>query len=298
MDQSRRVIACDLDGTLFYPKKRLTMLPRENERFVERFLADGGHFLLVTGRTRLYAEKLGRKLGRELDCVGCNGAFVVAGGRLLQDLTLPPAAFRKMYEEVRKEFPVKIPMLFCKHRNMVIPRSSVSAFNRTIYNVYTYTNGTYREPVVWSDEVFDEEIDAGDVYKAMFIFGAFGKAAEVAKEVNKILRERYPDFEFSWSDQAIEITAKGASKREGIALYLDHIGLPPESLIVVGDSGNDISMFEAYKEQSFCMAHAREPVKKHARHIIARVSDLEAYVYPPAEQGPGHQAGEKEGNPE
>ena len=79
MDQSRRVIACDLDGTLFYPKKRLTMIPRENERFVERFLGDGGHFLLVTGRTRLYAEKLGRKLGRELDCVGCNGAFVVAG---------------------------------------------------------------------------------------------------------------------------------------------------------------------------------------------------------------------------
>ncbi len=279
----KSVIACDLDGTLFYPKKRISMIPKDNLAFVERYLSDGGRFLLVTGRTKLYGEKLGRKLGRDMDVVGCNGAFIMSGGEMIFEKTMPGAALAKMLKEARAEFPIKIPMLFCRHRNMVIPKSSVKALHRAVYDIYTYTNGTYREPVIWSNEVFDEEILNSDVYKAMLIFGAFGKAAEIAKNVNKILRERYPEFEFSWSDQAIEVTAAGVSKSNGIDLYLKKNGISPDDIFVVGDSGNDISMFEAYKEQSFCMAHARSAVQKHARYIISRVSDLEAYVYPSAE---------------
>ncbi len=279
----KSVIACDLDGTLFYPKKRISMIPKKNRAFMERYLEDGGHFLLVTGRTMLYGQKLGKKLGRCIDIVGCNGAFVILDDELIFEKTLPGAAFLKMLKEAMEQFPIKIPMLFCKHRNMVIPKSAVKSFHRAIYDVYTYTNGVYREPVIWSNEIFEEEILSSDVYKAMFIFGAFGKAANVAKEVNKVLRERYPEFEFSWSDQAIEITYAGVTKSNGIQLYLEKRGISPQDIVVVGDSGNDISMFEAYKEQSFCMAHARDAVKKHARYIISRVSDLESYVYPSAE---------------
>jgi hypothetical protein len=63
-----------------------------------------------------------------------------------------------------------------------------------------------------------------------------------------LLRLRYPEAEFSWVEQCIEITPKGCSKSEGIAFYLDYNHLSRDNVLVIGDSGNDISMFEAFKE--------------------------------------------------
>jgi hypothetical protein len=42
-------------------------------------------------------------------------------------------------------------------------------------------------------------------------------------------------------------------------------------------------MFEAFKEESFCMEHSPEAVQKHASHVIKRFYDLESYIYPSEE---------------
>jgi hypothetical protein len=42
-------------------------------------------------------------------------------------------------------------------------------------------------------------------------------------------------------------------------------------------------MFEAFKDESFCMHHSPEEVKKHASHVIKRFHDLESYIYPSEE---------------
>ena len=55
-------------------------------------------------------------------------------------------------------------------------------------------------------------------------------------------------------------------------------------MLVVGDSGNDISMFEAYQKNSFCMEHSPDAVKKHAAHVVKRFYDLEKYLYPSEER--------------
>ena len=116
----------------------------------------------------------------------------------------------------------------------------------------------------------------GDIYGANFdLFKEF-----IAMEINRMLREKYPEAEFSWIGEFIEITPKGCSKSQGIAFYLEYNQISKDNVIVVGDSGNDISMFAAYPENSYCMAHANDHVQKHAKHIIKRFSDLEDVLYP------------------
>jgi len=39
-------------------------------------------------------------------------------------------------------------------------------------------------------------------------------------------------------------------------------------------------MFDAFHENSYCMAHSPSSVKKRAAHVLRRVSDLEEVLYP------------------
>ena len=76
MNAKGKVIATDLDGTLFYPKKRLRMINTNNKLFLRKFIDEGGKVVLVSGRNLRYLEKVKRKLNRPVDAIGCNGAFI------------------------------------------------------------------------------------------------------------------------------------------------------------------------------------------------------------------------------
>jgi Cof subfamily protein (haloacid dehalogenase superfamily) len=278
-----KVIATDLDGTLFYPRKRIRMISNDNRSFINKFMDDGGKLLLVSGRNRYFGEKVAQNLHRPVDVVGCNGSFVLSDGKLAKESFFNKDLLKKILTETCREYKIPLVMLFTKKNNLVIPRTGVSWFVGLCYSTYEFFQGTYREPVVRSDKTYYEELEAGEVYKAMLFFGPTKKYKKKAREANKLLRLRYPDAEFSWTEQCIEITPKGCSKSEGIAFYLDYNHLSRDNVLVIGDSGNDISMFEAFKDESFCMHHSPEEVKKHASHVIKRFHDLESYIYPSEE---------------
>jgi Cof subfamily protein (haloacid dehalogenase superfamily) len=278
-----KVIATDLDGTLFYPRKRIRMISKDNCAFINKFMDDGGKILLVSGRNRYFGEKVAQNLHRQVDVVGCNGSFILDDGHLIKESFFNKDSLRKILNETCREYKIPIVMLFTKRHNLVIPRSGVGWFTGLCYSTYEFFQGTYREPVVRSDKVFYEELEGGEVYKAMLFFGIIPKRKVQAREANKLLRLRYPEAEFSWVEQCIEITPKGASKSEGIAFYLDYNHLSRDNVLVIGDSGNDISMFEAFKEESFCMDHSPDEVKKHASYVIKRFYDLDRYIYPSEE---------------
>jgi Cof subfamily protein (haloacid dehalogenase superfamily) len=281
--KTNKVIATDLDGTLFYPRKRVKMISKENRAFINRFLADGGRLLIVSSRNRYFSDKVSENLGHPIDTVGCNGAFVVSNGEVIKETYFQPGLIRKILSEMRREWHLPLVILDSKHRNMVLTQTGVSSVTNIMYFAYQLVQGVYREPFVRSDKIFYEEIEKGEVYKLLIMFGVTHKKIMETMEINKLLRVRYPEAEFSWMGQGIEVTPKGCSKAEGIAFYLDYNKIDRDNVIVVGDSGNDISMFEEYKANSFCLSHGRDIVKKHAAHIIDRFSDLEKYIYPSEE---------------
>ena len=55
-------------------------------------------------------------------------------------------------------------------------------------------------------------------------------------------------------------------------------GIKPEDVYVVGDSGNDITMFSKYYDLSYCMKRGHPSARKYAKHIITRVYKLEKLI--------------------
>ena len=53
----KNVIATDLDGTLFYPKRPLHIIAKRNRVFLNRFTNDGGLLVLSTSRCKFFAVK-------------------------------------------------------------------------------------------------------------------------------------------------------------------------------------------------------------------------------------------------
>ena len=147
------------------------------------------------------------------------------------------------------------------------------------YHFWNFFQGVYKNKFNIDKSKFVEEIEHGKVYKVMIMFGLGEKNKMKAKDANKELRDKFGDMaEFSWSGEMIEITPRGCSKANGLKFYEEYFNIKHSDIYVVGDSGNDISMFNEYQENSFCMSHAPLSVSKYAGHTLKRFSDLESYV--------------------
>lgn len=280
---SPKVIATDLDGTLFYPKRRKALIPGKSINFLRHYINDGGKLLIVSGRGHFFAEKVRHVLGCPVDVVGCNGAFVESDGKLIKESFFDPEKLKKALSEIRREQRLMFISLFCKECNFVVDISMMNFLPRIGYRFYEISQGVYREKATKSEKIFYEQLEKGEVYKVLLFVGPSKKSIRRSEELTKLLSVRYPNMEFAFSNQAIEITPKGCTKSSGISFYLDYNHFSNDNVIVVGDSGNDISMFKDYHEQSYCMSHAPMSVKQYAKTIIKHFYDLEEYIYPSVE---------------
>lgn len=112
----------------------------------------------------------------------------------------------------------------------------------------------------------------------MFMIGLTKKKQRQARDINRILRNAYDNLESAWSNQVIEVTSSGSSKGEAIKEFCELKGINKDEVAVVGDSGNDITMFKEFPENSFCMEHGPETVHKYAKYTIVKFEDLSRYL--------------------
>jgi len=260
------------------------MIKHKNRVFLKKFFSEGGRLVVVSGRNRYISNMVGSKIHHPVDAIGCNGAFIISGGKTIRETFFDKKEISKILSEIRDEYNPPLVILMSRDRNMVLNKTDVSHFTNFGYFVYQWSMGVYKETFIRSDRVFEEEMRKGDVYKIMVMFGLTKKKKLQAMEANKVFRKRYPEAEFSWVGEFIEITPKGCSKSEGLSFYLDYNSISHDNVVVVGDSGNDISMFEAFPENSFCMKHGPENVRKRAANTIDRFFELGDYIYPSEEK--------------
>ena len=67
-----KLLACDLDGTLFYPRQIGRCIPMRNVRFLRHWIDAGNKVVLITSRSYEYVEKLFKEIKRPVD--GTNGS--------------------------------------------------------------------------------------------------------------------------------------------------------------------------------------------------------------------------------
>lgn len=290
MDMKGKVIATDLDGTLFYPKKKFRLISMRNRRFLRRFIDDGGRLLIVSSRNISVRDKIADVLERPVDMVGCNGCFVTADQRFIYEQCFDNALLREVLEYVNRSIRPKIFLLSSRNHTFVMKRN----FYTWWYIPYYFFQGALREFFVRNDDILEREMNEGYVYKVMLLVGIRKSATYKARDLVPELSERFPNVEFTWTGQMLEITPKACTKSQGIAFYLDYRKISHDNVLVVGDSGNDVSMFDSFPEHSYCMSHAEDEVKAHAKATIKYVSDLEKLLYPSEDGRPSKESkGEK-----
>lgn len=274
-----KIIATDLDGTLFYPKARIRLIKRKSVNFIRRYIDNGGRFAVVSGRNEYFGRKVQKRINRPIDIIGCNGSFIISDGIKIKEDFFDNDRLKVLVDYIVKTYQPLCVFFMSEKYNLVGKSIKHHLFAAGGYSLYSLSQGIYNEPNLFNRKAFDTELKYGNIYKFMIMTGVGKKAAIHAMEANKALRKKFGDqFEFAWSSVMIEVTPKQASKAEGLKFYLDYHNISEHEIYVVGDSGNDISMFNAFYENSFCMSHAPLSVSKYANHIIDRFTDLEKFL--------------------
>ena len=104
-DSMIRAVATDLDGTLFYPKRRIRLLKSKNRKFLKNLLNSDKEIVLVTGRNRSIAEKIEKRIKakRKLSMIGCSGSIVIQDGNLIKESVVDKKEIPHLFEEFDKD---------------------------------------------------------------------------------------------------------------------------------------------------------------------------------------------------
>lgn len=273
-----KILATDLDGTLFYPKDKKDMICKENLIFIRDFIDKGNKLILVSGRSLGYCKQVLRRINRDVTLICYNGAIVNENDIDIYDCSIPNDVAKEIIEQGFEYKIIKGAFIMTENGVFVRTRSK-SKIYRKLSQVYYEAQKVYAEKFNIDVQNYENELNNGKIHKVMFFFGISPNSKKNAREFNKILREENDSFECAWSNNAIEITNKWCTKGNAIKHYINIKGINKEDVYVVGDSGNDISMFKEFYDNSFCMSHAQKPVKKYANHIIEKFSDLKNWLF-------------------
>ena len=276
-----KILACDLDGTLFYPKGRKQLISDKNIVFLRKFIDSGNRVVFVSSRGRETIEKAIKEVDRSIDYISVNGCVICVDGNIVRDTSIPNNTLEYIVNNIVKDH--KPLALLSSSYNYPITIAIYAAAGRLLKWFYkTYYDlafGIYAEKYIVDNDVFDKEMKDGKVYTIRVFTGLSRKKTnKINKELNKILREQYPNLEASWVGPLIELTPQGCSKAASLIDYLNMINASRDDVYVIGDSGNDISMFNEFHDHSFVMKHAYPSVKKYASNEVSRVYKLDKYL--------------------
>lgn len=275
-----KLLAIDLDGTLFYPKRRRTLISSANVQFLRDFIDAGNRVIFVTSRNREFADLTVTKVDRPIDYICINGAQIVINNELIQDITMPKGVAASIFEDMMhyKYQPLAWFLDSRKYQNLLFDNGT-NYLTQLFFRFYYRSQGVYQQSYLADNDIFVNEIGKSNVYRMLLYFGLGLKREMIAKEVNKHMREKYGDHvEASWIHTVVEIAPKGCNKAAAITKLINKLGVDKSQVYVVGDSGNDISMFQAFHDHSYCMHHSNGSVKKFAKHTLKRVHHLRAHL--------------------
>lgn len=272
-----KLIATDLDGTLFYPKRRIALMTRKNKRFLIDYHKAGGEIVLVTGRSLRISKKVDKKLGFHIPLIGCGGSFIYQNGEFIQSHPIDRETMMDLFITFRRELGIIGWIIFDETDIIKIAPTNMGkllSLGAVIVNGFL---GAYREKYYISESEFIKTISTKNIYKVMPAFGLSEGAKRKAQAARIAMMDKFGDkLTINVTSMMLEITAEEANKADTLKDYIKMKGIKEDEVAVVGDSYNDISMFEAF-ENSFGMKSGENCIRRRAKHLIDRVSDMREY---------------------
>ena len=247
------LVVLDLDGTLLDPDREAPIRPAVREAVAE-VLQRGIAVTLASGRTWEYSRHRICELGLSLPVVAGQGATLAAAdGEILWESRLSDELgdyLLRQVAQVEPEF-----SLYLRHRSSHELHIILNRVARP-WEVYSHLLGPQTRLVedagLYLDDyqvlkfvVFDEDPEGP------------GRWGAWAGPQASVLRTHH---------LLVEGTAPGVNKGAGLHRLLEHLGVAPARVLVVGDNFNDLPMFEL-AGFSVAMGQAPEAVQRAASWV-------------------------------
>lgn len=242
-----KLIITDLDGTLL-----LNSVKIDNED-LKKFREFQNKYMIgvATGRSIKEIEYIEKENNLKFEYkIGFNGAQIQKGNKLIFEKYIDKKILTRLYEFIQKHG-----LIF----DALDGKQRIGNFNHE------------NPDTLWNMKLICLK-NPYDILENKTIYKVNIRPNE--KNCDKILEELKKEFTdlsiFKTAKRRIEVCAKGLSKGEAIDKIKEDENL---FVISLGDSGNDISMFEK-SDFSICMAHAPKNVKVKANKIVEKISKI------------------------
>lgn len=258
-----RLICCDLDETLLTSTDK-SVSPRNREA-VQRARAKGVKFVPSTGRG---FSSIGKTL-RELSLDGAADEYVISlnggaiteigGEKLLYFEALP----RKLAEE-----------LFARGVGYGIGMQ-VHTKDETLFYNLTEKERAFHSGRLEMKEFFTPNLDflkGQDIAKIVFADPDIPHLQEIEKELRPILGDVNVTYS---SNRFLEFNHKGVSKGQGLLRLAEHLGIPCDETIAIGDNYNDVSMIQT-AGLGVCVQNASDEIKVLSDYVTKATHDEDA----------------------
>lgn len=267
-----KLVAIDMDGTLLNSDNQISI---ENQNAIKKAIEQGVHVMIATGRHYFEAIDVLHSAGLQIPVININGAQIhSADGEILHTVPLDDEQAQALHRVGMEENIYHV--LFTDKG--IYPCKDT--FNQLTYD---YEQGHFHgitglDQVKIHIEKIQQRIDRGE-YIENFIsnstvrflkFVFFSYQEEKLQRVSKRLEsfnQEVEQFAISSSFRSnIEVNHPKGQKGNALAFMADHLGVPMEQTMAIGDNWNDLSMFRA-AGLSVAMGNAEPDLVKYCDHV-------------------------------
>ncbi len=259
----RKLFVSDLDGTLFYHNDENNFsISDENLFAINDFVSDGNIFAIATARSREFHKDLIEMLGFVPPFICDNGATVITHDYKVKETNLTFHDFKRIDD--------------------YLVNNNINGFVGTYLNKRYYTSNQDNYPFKRNDIGFrgregflsksinlqETNYELDKVCSRLLVLIHPENMEKVKEDIRDLFKE---DYEIVSSDiDNIDIVRKGCSKGNGIRILQEYYGISFNNSGAIGDSENDISMFDEVK-YSYAMDNAIPITKSKAKQTIESV---------------------------
>lgn len=253
-----KLLALDLDGTLFTTNKEVTT---ENRAALKQAEAKGVHVVITTGRPLAAIEHILEDLDLYDDkhySVTFNGGLVQRNnGEILSKTELERQDLKAIYAVLE---PLGLPM------DVLSDGVVYSLASRGNHSQYHQANPALTFVKVSSFDDIPENL----VYNKVVVVC---EANFLDQQIQQLPRSLYEQYEvFKSRDIILEIMPQGVHKAQGLKVLADYLGIKQDQVMAMGDEENDLTMLE-WAGYGIAMANAVPQVKAVAKAVTKNTNE-------------------------
>lgn len=250
----RKIVFFDVDGTIVTDASRGEgkYIPESCKEAIRKAREKGNLCFVNSGRPYMNVEKYILEIGFDGIVSGC-GTNIHVGDEDVFHVSVEASVAHKCYD-------------MCKKHN-------ITAFFEGRDRTYYIENGYH---IPWLEEfALQIESQGSDVRRERdeeFAFDKFCALYEKNGDVTEFIEAMSEHFTVLVREEGfLELVPKGFSKGEAIKRVCEHYNLPLEQSYAIGDSVNDLEMFNV-TPNSIAMGNGRE-IHKYAAFVTRDITD-------------------------